>query len=241
MSDSAAVEPDTTVADDEAVEADVDAEAAADEVDDETVVATADPDDEASTESEGGEAADRDLGEMGDGSPISVLSVIEAILFASDCPLPAAKIARVVAAGKAREIKKHIETLNERYETVGAAYRIEEGAGGYQMLTLPDFHPWLSKLRQTRAMNRLTKPALETLAIVAYRQPALRADVEVVRGVASGEVLNRLREMGLVAIVGRAEEIGRPMLYGTTRRFLEVFGLQRLEDLPAIEELKPPS
>ena len=181
------------------------------------------------------------MGETGEASPISVPSVIEAILFASDRPLPASKIARVVAAGGAREVKKHIQALNERYESVDAVYRIEEGASGYQMLTLPDFHPWLSKLRQTRAMNRLTKPALETLAIVAYRQPALRADVEAVRGVASGEVLNRLREMGLVAIVGRAEEIGRPMLYGTTRRFLEVFGLQRLEDLPAIEELKPPS
>ena len=109
------------------------------------------------------------------------------------------------------------------------------------MLTLPDFHPWLSKLRQTRAMTRLSKPALETLAIVAYKQPVMRASVEAIRGVASGEVLNRLREMGLVQIVGRAEEVGRPMLYGTTRKFLEVFGLQRLEDLPAVEELKPPA
>ena len=98
---------------------------------------------------------------------------------------------------------------------------------------------WIATLHQSRADSRLSQAALETLAIVAYKQPALRADIESVRGVAVGDVLNRLREMNLVRIVGRAEEIGRPLLYGTTTRFLEVFGLSSLSDLPKLDPDQP--
>ena len=108
------------------------------------------------------------------------------------------------------------------------------------MLTMSDFNPYIGKLLRHRQETKLSQAALETLAIVAYRQPVLRADVEAVRGVACGELLNRLRELNLIKIVGRAEDIGRPILYGTTKRFLDVFGLASLDDLPKVEELKPP-
>ncbi len=170
----------------------------------------------------------------------SAASIVEAILFATDAPLPAAKIAEIAGAGNAREVKKHIAALNEDYEQRGAAFRIEEIAGGFQMLTLPVYNEWLGKLLQVRRETRLSQAALETLAIVAYKQPILRADVEAIRGVAVGEVLHRLRELDLVKIVGRADDIGRPLLYGTTKKFLDVFGLGSLDDLPKDEELNMP-
>ena len=173
-------------------------------------------------------------------SSVSAASVVEAILFATDTPLPANKIAEVAGDGNAREVKKHIAALNETYNQRGAAFRIEEIAGGFQMLTLPVYNTRLSKLLQARRETRLSQAALETLAIVAYKQPILRADVEAIRGVAVGEVLNRLRELNLVKIVGRAEEIGRPLLYGTTKKFLDVFGLGSLDDLPKDQELAQP-
>jgi len=171
---------------------------------------------------------------------ITTQSVVEAVLFAADGPLAAGKIAQIVGAGDAREVRKHIAALNEKYEAAGCAFRIDEIAGGFQMLTLPQYNTWLSKLSRARQESKLSQAAMETLAIVAYKQPVLRADVEAIRGVSSGEMLNRLRELGLVKIVGRAEEPGRPMLYGTTRRFLDVFGLADLSELPKVEELKAP-
>ena len=173
-------------------------------------------------------------------SDVSAASIVEAILFATDTPLPAPKIAEIAGDGNAREVKKHIAALNETYAQRGAAFRIEEIAGGFQMLTLPAYNDRLSKLVQARRETRLSQAALETLAIVAYKQPILRADVEAIRGVAVGEVLNRLRELNLVKIVGRAEEIGRPLLYGTTKKFLDVFGLGSLDDLPKDQELAQP-
>lgn len=174
------------------------------------------------------------------GKQITTESVVEAILFASDTPLPASKIAQIVGAGDAREVKKHIAALNEKYEAGGTSFRIDEIAGGFQMMTLPEYNTWLAKLSKTRSESKLSAAALETLAVVAYKQPVLRADIEAIRGVAAGDMLNRLRELGLIKIVGRAEEIGRPMLYGTTKRFLEVFGLADLGELPQVEELRPP-
>jgi len=171
---------------------------------------------------------------------ISPQSVVEAVLFAADAPLPAARIAEILGVGDARDVRKHIEALNRKYEQMGASFRIETLAGGFQMLTLPDYNIWVSKLRKKRAESKLSQAALETLAIVAYKQPVLRAEIEAIRGVSAGEVLNRLREMGLIKIVGRADDLGRPMLYGTTKKFLEVFGLASLDDLPQIEELKVP-
>ncbi len=171
-------------------------------------------------------------------SEAEIAATVEAILFASDSALPASKIAQVGELGGQRAVKQAVATLNERYEQVGAAFRIEEIGGGYQMLTQSRYHDVLERLTKARGDSKLSQAAMETLAIIAYRQPILRADVEAIRGVASGEVLRGLLEKGLVKIVGRAEVIGRPMLYGTTRRFLDVFGLGSLEDLPRVEELR---
>jgi segregation and condensation protein B len=168
------------------------------------------------------------------------LSIVEAVLFAADAPLPAARIAEIAGLPGLRVVKQLIAELNQKYERHGLSFRIDEIAGGYQMLTLPEYDSYLAKLQRVRQESKLSAAALETLAIIAYKQPVLRADVEVIRGVACGEVLNRLRELNLIKILGRAEDVGRPILYGTTKKFLEVFGLASLEDLPQIEALKPP-
>ncbi len=170
---------------------------------------------------------------------VTVESVIEAVLFASDEPITLNKLGMVVEL-TGKQVRTAIETLNERYQEHGHAFRIETIAGGFQMLTLSGYESWLRKLVRARGDGKLSPAALETLAVVAYKQPAIRADIEAIRGVASGEILRSLMVKGLVKIVGRAEIIGRPMLYGTTRKFLEVFGLNTLKDLPSIEELKKP-
>jgi segregation and condensation protein B len=163
--------------------------------------------------------------------------IIEALLFAADAPLSAAKLAELLGAGTVTEVRLHIADLNDQYRASGASFRIESIARGYQMMTQPEFRPWLAKLDKHRDRTRLSDAALEALSIVAYKQPIIRADIEAIRGVACGEVLNRLREMGLVKIAGRAEVVGRPMLYGTTRKFLDIFGLADLDDLPSMEAL----
>ncbi len=148
------------------------------------------------------------------------------------------------ATAKARKhavatLKAAIESLNETYASSGRTFRIEPVASGWQILTLPAFGPLLARLRGDRQSTRLSQPALETLAIIAYRQPILRADLESIRGVACGEVLKSLMDRRLVRIVGRAEEVGRPMLYGTTKEFLRVFGIATVSDLPDAKALKP--
>ena len=169
----------------------------------------------------------------------TVESVLEAILFASDEPLQTNRLALLVEV-TTKQVHAAVDTLNQKYQANGHAFRIEKIAGGLQMLTLPQYNGYLKKLLRARDDTKLSPAALETLAIVAYKQPAIRADVEAIRGVACGEVLRSLMIKGLVKIVGRAEIVGRPMQYGTTRKFLEVFGLNSLKDLPSIEELKRP-
>ena len=132
-----------------------------------------------------------------------------------------------------------VEALNADYEQTGRSFRIERVAGGLQMLTMPAYAEDITRLKGARQSSKLSQAALETLAIIAYRQPILRADLESIRGVACGEVLRSLMERRLVRIAGRAEEVGRPMLYGTTKEFLEVFGLATLDDLPNAKDLRP--
>lgn len=171
---------------------------------------------------------------------VSTESIVEAILMATDAPLPAARIAEILGTGDSRDVRRHIASLNAAYAEAGRSFRVEEIAKGFQILTLPVYNGWLKKVLSARADTKLTGASLETLAIIAYKQPVLRAEIESIRGVAAGDIVNRLREQNLVKIVGRAEEIGRPMLYGTTKRFLEVFGLASLDELPKVEELVPP-
>jgi segregation and condensation protein B len=169
----------------------------------------------------------------------TIESVLEAILFATDEPLTDSKLAGIVET-TAKQVRTAIENLNARYAAENHAFRIEPIAGGYQMLTLNVYNPWLKKMLRVRSDNKLTPAALETLAIIAYKQPIIRADIEAIRGVAVGDGLRNLMYKGLVKITGRAEILGRPMLYGTTRKFLEIFGLNSLKDLPKVEELKNP-
>lgn len=166
-------------------------------------------------------------------------SIVEALLFSTNEPLSGGRLATLIGIGDAGDVKRHVAALNERFEEQGASYRIDAIARGYQMQTLPTYHPWVSKLHKTQADSRLSSAALETLAIVAYKQPVLRADVETIRGVAVGDMLVRLRDVNLVRIVGRAEEVGRPLLYGTTTKFLKVFGLRGLDELPKLDPDRP--
>ncbi|MCG3179708.1 MAG: Segregation and condensation protein B [Phycisphaerae bacterium] len=173
-------------------------------------------------------------------APLDALAQqIEALLLASDEPLSHSKLGVLTGAGR-KEVRAAIEALNAAYETGGHSFRVEEIAEGLQMLTLGKFNDLLEQLLAVRRDSKLSQAALETLAVVAYKQPVQRADIEIIRGVACGEVLRSLMEKRLVKIVGRAEVLGRPMLYGTTRRFLEVFGLKGLADLPKAEQLKNP-
>ncbi|MCC5787614.1 MAG: SMC-Scp complex subunit ScpB [Phycisphaerales bacterium] len=173
---------------------------------------------------------------------------IEAMLLTSDRPIAPAKIAEVlVLAGICPEetatpkaVEGVIKDLNARYESAGCAFRIEQVAGGWRVMTLPEYSGVLAAFGRLRTPTRLSRAAVETLAIIAYRQPITRAKLESIRGVACGEVAKTLMERRLVAIVGRAEELGRPMLYGTTKHFLDTFGLASIKDLPATGELPIP-
>jgi segregation and condensation protein B len=165
---------------------------------------------------------------------------LEAVLFVADEPLTARRLAEAAGLADAAEARRTVEQLRARYDADGTAFQIEELAGGYQLLTRPAFHPWLLRLRRTGHDLRLTAAGLETLAVIAYRQPITRADVEAVRGVQCHETIRMLMEKGLVRIAGRHKSLGRPQLYGTTRKFLQAFGLNSLKDLPEVESLKRP-
>ena len=184
-------------------------------------------------------AEEADSSETGE-QPIVQLPLLESLLLSTHSPLTAGRLAELMDLGATKPVRNAIKELNQQYETSGRSFRVEQVAGGYQILTLPDFGEHLKKLHQKEADAKLTKAALETLAIIAYKQPILRADVEAIRGCACGETIRSLMEKHLVKIAGRAEEPGRPILYGTTKRFLELFGLNSLKDLPQPENFAPP-
>jgi len=176
------------------------------------------------------------------GAPVPSIDgrVLEALLLATHHPLTAGRLVELMGLDTTRAIRQGVRDLNAIYESSNRSFRIEQVAGGYQMLTLPEFGEHLKKLHQREIDAKLTKAALETLAIIAYKQPILRADIESIRGVACGETIRNLMEKHLVKIAGRAEVPGRPILYGTTKRFLELFGLNSLKDLPQSEDgLRP--
>jgi segregation and condensation protein B len=202
--------------------------------------------------------AKRSVLSLGDMSPQSIAPSVEAILLSVDHPVTAAAIAAGLAAPKSRDLEKSdegddeaeipaesvalvtaaVEALNRSYDESSRAFRIEEVAGGLRLMTRPEFASAVAAFHRARRQTKLTKAGLETLAIIAYRQPITRADLEAIRGVACGEVLRSLLDRRLITIKGRAEELGRPLLYGTTKQFLDVFGLSGLKDLPTVAELK---
>ncbi len=160
------------------------------------------------------------------------LALVEAALLAADEPLTPRRLAAVTGLEDAALARRLVHQLQSLYEEEGSAFQVHELAGGFQLLTRPEYHPWLLRLRQSGHDLRLSPAARETMTIVAYRQPIMRADIEAVRGVQCGEVLRLLMEKGLVRIAGRHNSLGRPVLYGTTKKFLQLFGLRNLKDLP---------
>ena len=177
------------------------------------------------------------------GTPCATLPLeqrVEALLFASERSLSETKMKTILGIeddGATKQIKEAIDALNTAYDDGSRAFRIERIAGGYRVMTREELAPLVSRLHAERQQQKLSQAALETLSILAYRQPVMRAEIEVIRGVAAGDVLRGLMERRLVKIVGRAEELGRPMLYGTTKEFLSVFGLANLKDLPEVQGL----
>jgi segregation and condensation protein B len=168
------------------------------------------------------------------------LAWVEAALLAADEPLTTRRLATATGLTDGNEARRLVHRLQSLYDADGSAFQVEEVAGGFQLLTRPEFHRWLVRLRRSGADLRLTAPARETLAIVAYRQPIMRADIEAIRGVHCGEILRLLMEKGLIRIAGRDNSLGRPVLYGSTKKFLQVFGLKNLRDLPLAEQLRVP-
>jgi len=169
------------------------------------------------------------------------LALVEAVLFLAEEPITPKRIAEVVGLRDAGEARRLVRRLQNLLAAEGSSFQVQAIAGGFQLTTLPQFQPWLLRLRPGTGDLRLSAAAKETLAIIAYRQPITRAEIEAIRGVQCADMLRLLMERGLVRIVGRHNSLGRPVLYGTTRKFLQLLGLNRLEDLPNAEQLRHPS
>jgi segregation and condensation protein B len=163
---------------------------------------------------------------------------LEAVLLVAEGALTYRKLAQFATLADPAEAKSLIAQLNAAYDIDGCAFRVEQVAGGYRLMTRPQFALWLDRLHNRQARTKLSPPMMETLSIVAYRQPVTRAEVEKIRGVQSSEMLKQLMERGLVRIAGEDDSLGRPFLYGTTRQFLEEFGLGKLDDLPMADTLR---
>jgi segregation and condensation protein B len=168
------------------------------------------------------------------------LARLEAALFLAREPLSTRRLAKLAGLSDGTRARALVRELNRLFEASGTAFRVEQIAGGFQLLTRAAFGPWVRRLLGTPAETRLSSAALETLAIVAYRQPVTRAEIESIRGVGCEEMLRQLMDRDFIAIGGRTEEIGRPNVYITSRRFLQAFGLAKIEDLPSIEPPAPP-
>ena len=171
---------------------------------------------------------------------IKIKSIIEALLFVANRPLPVREMHDIVSDVEMvpeSEIHSLLEELKLEYQYQGRSFQLEEIAGGYQLRTQPLFAPWLSKLVQ-KGTEKLSQAILETAAIVAYRQPITKAEIEAVRGVDVTGALKKCQDLGIIDVVGKKETLGRPFLYGTTEAFLQYFGLRSLEELPRVEELR---
>lgn len=164
-------------------------------------------------------------------------AIVESLLFASDAPLAADKIKSILEIKDRKIVDSVLTNLAQEYEAQKRGFLLREVAGGYQLRTRPEYRQWVRRMKQGRPA-RLSRPAMETLAIVAYKQPVLRSDVEHLRGVDCGGTLRTLLERGLIRVLGRKELPGRPMVYGTTKRFLEIFDMKDLSELPTLKDLE---
>jgi segregation and condensation protein B len=179
-------------------------------------------------------SAATDAAEFDDEPPIQRRRRAEAVLLFHRGPVNLRRLAALARLADATEARTRIREINELYDRTGSALRVEEVAGGHQLLTRPALAPWLRRMKHVPSPVQLGSAAMETLAIIAYRQPVLRADIEAIRGVACGELVRQLMQKDLVRICGRSEELGRPYLYGTTPYFLQIFGLKNAGSFPAI-------
>jgi len=165
--------------------------------------------------------------------------ILESLLFVSDSPIRLETLVEILPESNKEAILKGIRQIQEEYEDPSKGIGLTEIAGGYQFRTKPSWAGWVSRLKKVKAV-KLSQAALETLAIVAYRQPIIRPAIEEIRGVDSGSVLHTLLEKGLIKMMGRKDLPGRPIVYGTSKGFLELFGLNALSDLPTLKEIQPP-
>jgi len=171
----------------------------------------------------------------------NIKSVIEALIFSSERPITIEQIRSALDNLDATEVRAVIEELKQEFENTNRGFRIIEIAGGFQMVTAQEFAPFLKKLYKQRRVEKLSKPALETLAIVAYKQPVTKFEIESLRNVNIDGIIANLLSKGLIRISGRRKSPGRPYVFSTTRQFLEYFGLKSLEELPKIENFANPS
>jgi segregation and condensation protein B len=186
-----------------------------------------------------GDGSDGESSDLGpDGIRDRKAARVEAVLFVSESAVSSRKLAQLAALADTSEAVRVVDQLNAAYDHDGSAFRVERAANGYLLLTRPVYSRWLGRLHQRQAAMKLSPPAMETLTVVAYRQPITRADIEAVRGVQCTEMLKQLMDRGLVRIAGEDNSLGRPYLYETTRKFLEVFGLRGLDDLPRADHLR---
>jgi segregation and condensation protein B len=166
-----------------------------------------------------------------------IKNIIESLLFVADEPLTIDRFKQILNQPETKQIRSTLEEISAEYQERQGGFYLHEVAGGFQIRTRPEYTPWIKRLIQPKP-SRLSKAALETLAIVAYKQPIIRSDIENVRGVDCGGVLKVLLERGFLRVMGRKEIPGRPLIYGTTKRFLEVFDLKTLKDLPSPKEIE---
>lgn len=180
-------------------------------------------------------------------SPVNLKSILEALVFAADEPVTIKQLEEIFHEAqedgqgptlRVDEIRRTIAELNAEYEEQGRAYRILQVGGGYQFATRPEYAEWVGKLYKEKGKRKLSHSALETLAIISYRQPVTKPEIESIRGVNCDYVMRTLLERGLTTITGRAHTVGRPLLYGTTREFLKHFGINELSDLPKPREIE---
>jgi segregation and condensation protein B len=174
--------------------------------------------------------------------PNDIKKILEALLFITEQPIPLKTLESLFDPPVPREqLLGLLTSLSAEYQERGSALEVREIAGGWQFSSRPEFAPYIRQLFKDRLTYRLSTSAMETLSIVAYKQPITRSEIEEIRGVEVTAVLDTLVERKLIRIAGRKETVGRPLLYATTPDFLRAFGLKRLEDLPSIESLVPPA
>jgi segregation and condensation protein B len=167
----------------------------------------------------------------------NIKNIVESLLFVAEEPLTIERLTKIISGAQAGQLRLALEELEAEHEARQGGFFLNQVAGGYQFRTRPEYMEWIKRLLQPKPLH-LSKASLETLAIIAYKQPVIRSDIEHIRGVDCGGVLRVLLERKFIRVLGRRELPGRPLIYATTKRFLEIFGLKNLKDLPTPKEIE---